>query len=54
VEEMQKALDAFFLMYKTKRSLQGWNMKGRTPFNAFIDGLPKNEKEAQSVNKKAL
>jgi transposase InsO family protein len=53
VEEMQKDLDAYFQIYNTKRPHQGRNMRGRTPYQAFIDGLPKNEKETKSVTQKA-
>jgi transposase InsO family protein len=48
VEEMQKDLDAYLAFYNTKRPHQGRNMNGRTPLQAFTDGLkklnPKSEK----------
>lgn len=42
VEEMQAALDAYLLYYNTNRPHQGRGMHGRTPFQAFRDGIPKS------------
>lgn len=44
VEEMQKDLDEYLILYNTKRPHQGRNMKGRTPSQAFEDGRPKPKK----------
>jgi transposase InsO family protein len=41
IEEMQAALDAWLVIYNTKRPHQGRNMAGRTPRQAFVDGLKK-------------
>jgi transposase InsO family protein len=40
VAEMQAALDAFLLRYNRERPHQGRGMSGRTPWQAFRDGLP--------------
>ena len=40
VAEMQTALDAFLLRYNRERPHQGRGMNGRTPWQAFRDGLP--------------
>ena len=40
VAEMQVALDAFLLHYSRERPHQGRGMNGRTPLQAFIEGLP--------------
>ena len=42
MDEMQKDLDAYLKRYNTERTHQGRNMLGRTPYQAFIDELPKN------------
>jgi transposase InsO family protein len=41
IDEMQKALDQWLVSYNTSRPHQGRNMNGRTPLQAFRDGLPK-------------
>lgn len=43
VAEMQKDLDAYLHAYNNERTHQGRGMNGRTPHQAFMDGLPKNE-----------
>ena len=40
VAEMQAALDAWLLRYNRERPHQGRGMNGRTPLQAFLDGLP--------------
>lgn len=40
IDEMQKDLDAFIVVYNTRRPHQGRGMNGRTPAKAFTDGLP--------------
>lgn len=42
-EEMQKDLEVYLHHYNHERTHQGRNMNGRTPYMAFIDGLPKND-----------
>jgi transposase InsO family protein len=42
VDEMQKALDAFLARYNHERPHQGRGMDGRTPSQAFKDGLSVN------------
>jgi transposase InsO family protein len=46
VEEMQNALDAWLLRYNAERPHQGRGMNGRTPLQAFKEGLPPKETEA--------
>lgn len=41
---MQKDLDAYFRTYNRERTHQCRNMNGRTPYQAFVDGLPKKDK----------
>jgi len=53
VDEMQTDLDAFMLIYNTKRPHQGRNMNGRTPLTVFKDGLPKPQKTKEEKPKKA-
>lgn len=53
VEEMQKDLDVYLKEYNLKRSHQGRNMKGRTPYQVFVEELPKSGKEAKIEIKKA-
>lgn len=43
VEEMQKDLDGYLHRYNHERTHQGRGMTGRTPFQAFLEGLPKDE-----------
>ena len=40
IEEMQVVLDAYLIVYNTKRPHQGRGMKGRTPAAVFMAGLP--------------
>ena len=54
VEEMQKDLDRYLKYYNNERAHQGRNMNGRTPYKAFVDGLPKTKrKEVKKVKKAA-
>ena len=43
IEEMQKDLEVYLHHYNHERTHQGRNMNGRTPYMAFIDGLPKDD-----------
>lgn len=45
IEEMQAVLDDWLVAYNTGRPHQGRNMNGRTPLQAFIDGLHKTPPE---------
>jgi transposase InsO family protein len=40
VAEMQATLEAFLLRYNRERPHQGRGMNGRTPLQAFVEGLP--------------
>jgi len=52
IEEMQVALDAYLVVYNTKRPHQGRGMNGRTPLKAFKDGIPNQaKKEVQTEQK---
>jgi transposase InsO family protein len=53
VEEMQKDLDEYLVVYNTKRPHQGRSMNGRTPLQAFMDGLNQKEQTGSRAAKKA-
>lgn len=40
IDEMQVSLDSYLQTYSTKRPHQGRGMHGRTPVQAFTDGIP--------------
>lgn len=40
IEEVQVDLDDYLIHYNTKRPHQGRAINGRTPYNAFTEGLP--------------
>jgi len=40
---MQEDLFTYLHHYNNERPHQGRGMNGRTPYQAFIDGLPKDE-----------
>ena len=52
---MQTVLEAYLVHYNAERPHQGCNMNGRTPAQAFKDGLPDNQpkKEKTPPNTKA-
>ena len=50
LKEMQTDLEAYLVIYNSKRPHQGRGMKGRTPAKAFTDGLPKQAKTTK-INK---
>lgn len=52
VEEMQKDLDEYLVLYNTERPHQGRNMKGRTPSQAFEDGRPKPKNGRQGEGRR--
>jgi hypothetical protein len=41
IEEMQAVLDEYFEGYNTRRLHLGRGMNGRTPIQAFTEGMPK-------------
>lgn len=43
VEEMQQDLDEYLRHYNRERTHQGHGMKGRTPYQAFIEGIVKQD-----------
>jgi hypothetical protein len=49
---MQKVLDDYLIAYNTRRPHQGRGMNGRTPIQAFIDGLPKPQNEEVTAKPK--
>lgn len=53
VSEMQTDLDTFLQTYNEKRPYQGRNMKGKTPKQAYIDGLPEPKKSKEEKSEKA-
>jgi len=44
VEQMQADLDVYLMHYNTKRPHQGRDMKGKTPYHVFKNGMPKPSK----------
>lgn len=52
IEQMQKELNAYLVSYNTRRPHQGRGMKGRTPIQAFTDGLKLMPKPDLSQQKK--
>ena len=40
LEEMQADLDSYLHIYNYERTHQGRNMNGRTPYQAFVEGIP--------------
>jgi transposase InsO family protein len=40
LEEMQGDLDSYLHIYNYERAHQGRNMNGRTPHQAFVEGIP--------------
>ena len=49
VGEMQAVLDAWLLRYNRERPHQGRGMNGRTPLQAFVDGLPISPETGQET-----
>jgi transposase InsO family protein len=50
IEEMQTVLDDYLLGYNTRRPHQGRGMQGRTPLQAFRDGIRKPPKETRTAS----
>ena len=53
IDEMQKDLDDYLKQYNYERTHQGRNMKGRTPYKAFTDGIVKLESEVNDMTEAA-
>lgn len=53
IEEMQVVLDAWLVTYNTARPHQGRGMNGRTPIQAFTEGLPRPETKGEPQTKPA-
>jgi transposase InsO family protein len=53
IEEMQVSLDGYLEAYNTKRPHQGRGMHGRTPGQAFIEGLPRTSAKEGHANASA-
>jgi len=51
--EMQTDLDVYLHHYNHERAHQGRNMNGRTPYQAFLDGLPGGQPEEDSKGQQA-
>jgi transposase InsO family protein len=54
VDEMQKDLESYLVLYNTKRPHQGINMNGKTPQHMFIEGLKKRPKNAIDKEVKSI
>lgn len=52
IAEMQAVLDEYLAAYNTRRPHQGRGMNGRTPVQAFIDGLPKTQTQEVTAKPK--
>lgn len=39
MDELQRDLDAYLALYNRERAHQGYRTKGRTPYQAFLDGI---------------
>ena len=50
LEEMQSDLDEYLKNYNYERAHQGRNMNGRTPYQAFVDGLPSQTEEENQAS----
>ena len=49
LSEMQEDLEKFLSYYNNERAHQGRNMNGRTPFQAFIDGIPEGDESGSAA-----
>ena len=49
LEEMQTDLDHYLHTYNYERTHQGRNMNGRTPYQAFVEGIPTTNNEEEQV-----
>jgi len=46
---MQTDLDVYFYHYNNERAHQGRNMNGRTPYQAFMDGIKIDDGDLNSA-----
>jgi transposase InsO family protein len=53
VEQMQKDLEEYLVLYNTRRPHQGRGMNGRTPLQAFMDGMKQKDQTGNKAAKKA-
>lgn len=53
LDEMQADLDEYLRHYNHERAHQGRNMNGRTPSQAFLEGLPGRKKSKEKASQKA-
>jgi transposase InsO family protein len=53
VDQMQDDLDAYLAHYNRKRTHQGRNMNGRTPYQVFKEDLPKKKDRRKISDQKA-
>ena len=49
LQEMQNDLDSYLHIYNHERAHQGRNMNGRTPHQAFVEGIPNNSSKEDSA-----
>jgi transposase InsO family protein len=54
IEEMQAVLDDYLVGYNTRRPHQGRGMQGRTPLQAFRDGIRNHQKETLTPSLKPV
>ena len=52
VDEMQKDLNEYLVVYNTRRPHQGRGMNGRTPLKAFMDGVNQKDRAGDKATKK--
>jgi hypothetical protein len=48
VGQLQNDLDAYLAFYNRERSHQGYRMKGRTPYQTFLDGVEAMKQEIEA------
>jgi transposase InsO family protein len=50
LDEMQSDLEDYLKKYNYERTHQGRNMNGRTPYQAFLDGVPEEDQDQKSAS----
>ncbi len=50
---MQKDLEEYVVIYNTRRPHQGRGMNGRTPLQAFMDGVNQKDRAGDKATKMA-
>ena len=53
IDEMQKDLNKYLRIYNHERAHQGRNMNGRTPYQAFMDGIESDKEQKKKIKKAA-